>query len=116
MGVHPNINFGNFPQQGPNLGRRAKVYFHYTTSQEILGTIVRDDIQDPGRSIIHLDDGRLVLTTECQFELLPETTYKVICLKDMVGEEFKVLASGLSKDEAVTLSLTSIEQTWIMEE
>lgn len=66
MGVKDNIDYDKFPRQGVWLGRRTRVCFNYDTSRTILGTIVRDDAEEPGRAIIALDDGRYVLTTECQ--------------------------------------------------
>ena len=66
MGVHANIDRTKFPKQGDWLHKRATVCFNYDTSQTIEGTFVRDDKEEPGISIIRLDDGRYVLTTECQ--------------------------------------------------
>jgi hypothetical protein len=45
---------------------RTRVCFNYDTSKTIMGTIVRDDYEDPWRTIISLDDGRVVLGSECQ--------------------------------------------------
>jgi hypothetical protein len=69
MGVHPNIGFLRFPKQGDWVGQRVRVLFDYDTTMQIEGTIVRDDAEEPGRTIIQLDDGRFVLTTECQHSL-----------------------------------------------
>lgn len=67
MGVVANINFNTFPTQGSYLNKRVKVIFHYDTRQFVMGTIVRDDTESPGIEIIKLDDGRYVLSTECQY-------------------------------------------------
>jgi hypothetical protein len=67
MGVIANINYDEFPKQGSYLGRRVEVCFHYDANKRIGGVIVRDDAEDPHRTIIRLDDGRYVLTTECQY-------------------------------------------------
>lgn len=68
MGVHKNIGYDQFPKQGSFLGFRAIVHFNYDLSKDgIMGTIVRDDAEDPGRTVILLDDGRVVLATECHF-------------------------------------------------
>ncbi|MMZ62603.1 hypothetical protein D1872_248190 [compost metagenome] len=67
MGVHSNISTNLFPKQGSFLDRRVLVSFNYDTNNTVLGTIVRDDIEDPFVTIIKLDDGRFVLSTECQF-------------------------------------------------
>lgn len=69
MGIAANITATAFPEQGPCLGRRVSVCFHYDTTQQVQGTIVRDDMQEPGRTIIRLDDGRYVLSTECHYSL-----------------------------------------------
>jgi hypothetical protein len=66
MGVAPNVGFDQWPRQGEWLGHRARVCFHYE-SREVMGTIVRDDQEEPFRTIISLDDGRVVLATECMF-------------------------------------------------
>ena len=70
MGCHKNITINTFPKQGSMLGKRTEVCFHYDTSKTIFGTIVRDDAEDPGESIIKLDDGRYIRATECQYSPL----------------------------------------------
>ncbi len=67
MGSVPNISATSWPTQGSYLGKRVRVCFHYDTTQEVLGTIVRDDNEDPWRTIISLDTGRVVLATECMY-------------------------------------------------
>lgn len=66
MGCVANITMSKWPKQGPWLGKRTRVCFHYDTSQEVLGTIVRDDYEEPWVTIISLDNGKVVLATECQ--------------------------------------------------
>lgn len=66
MGVTPNVRFAQWPKQGPWLGKRTRVCFHYDTSRTVMGTIVRDDYEEPWVTIISLDNGRVVLATECQ--------------------------------------------------
>lgn len=73
MGVQPGITHNTFPKQGSWLGRRCKVCFDYDTSNTVLGTIRREDVEEPGCMIIELDDGRLVLSTECQYQLVNES-------------------------------------------
>lgn len=73
MGAQHNIAHNTFPKQGSWLGRRCKVCFNYDTSNTAFGTIRREDVEEPGRMIIELDDGRLVLSTECQYQLVDET-------------------------------------------
>lgn len=72
MGCVKNIGFNEFPKQGQWINRRVTVCFHYDSSKEIGGVIVRDDMEEPYRGIIRLDDGRYVLMTECQYGLAME--------------------------------------------
>lgn len=71
MGVHPNISHDAFPKHGSFLHKRVRVCFNYDPSNQVLGTVVRDDDEEPGRAIIALDDGRYVLTTECMWSPEP---------------------------------------------
>jgi hypothetical protein len=66
MGVDYGITATTFPKQGDYLGKRTRVLFHYR-APELRGTIVRDDREQPFRTIIRLDDGRYVLADECQY-------------------------------------------------
>ena len=65
MGIVSNVDFAQMPKQGSWLGKRTQVCFRYDTSKVVMGTIVRDDTEEPFRTIISLDDGRVVLATEC---------------------------------------------------
>lgn len=67
MGIVVNISHNTFPKQSPDLGRRILVCFNYDLSRQLEGVIVRDDMEEPGRMIIKLDDERYVLSTECQW-------------------------------------------------
>jgi len=67
VGVHKNIGFDKFPKQGGALGLEAKVCFNYDPMKEITGVIVRDDVEEPGVTLIQLTDGRVILATECQY-------------------------------------------------
>ncbi len=69
MGCHKNISFENFPKQGSFYLKAVEVCFNYDTSKRIPGRIVRDDIEEPGLTIIKLVDGRFVLATECQYSV-----------------------------------------------
>lgn len=62
------ISFDRFPKQGEYKNRRVRVCFNYDTTAQIEGTAIRDDAEEPGRMIIQLDDGRVVLSTECQWQ------------------------------------------------
>lgn len=70
MGVHSNIDFDKWPKQGAYLNEPCRVVFNYDTSHSLFGKIIRDDAEEPGRMIIQLDDGRIVLSTECQWQPL----------------------------------------------
>ena len=72
MGVVQNVGFCEFPKQGVDLGTRVSVLFRYDTDNKIGGTCVRDDIEEPFRTIFQLDDGRYVLATECQYAPEPQ--------------------------------------------
>ena len=67
MGVISTIDYESFPKQGDLIGKRVRVVFKYDTSHEIEGECVRDDIEEPHRTIFRLDDGRFVLASECQY-------------------------------------------------
>ena len=67
MGAHPGISFEDFPKQGEYLGKRVRVTFHHDVTRHVMGTVVRDDEQEPFRTIIRLDDGRAVMAGECQY-------------------------------------------------
>lgn len=66
MGVVKNVSATKWPKQGAWFGKRTRVCFNYDTAHSVMGTIVRDDYEDPWVTIISLDDGRVVLATECQ--------------------------------------------------
>ena len=68
MGVVDNVSADKWPKQGNRLGRPVDVCFRYDTSCQVRGVIVRDDMEDPGRTIIHLvESDRYVLATECMY-------------------------------------------------
>lgn len=67
MGVKEGLNLDDWPKQGSYLGKRVEVCFNYNTRRTIGGEIVRDDAN--GLTIIKLDNGRYVLTSECQYSL-----------------------------------------------
>lgn len=68
MGVVQGISFDSFPRHGGYLGRRVRVCFHYDTRRTIGGVCIRDDAEAPGLTIFRLDNGRVVLATECQYQ------------------------------------------------
>lgn len=77
MGHDPNIGHDRFPEQGLHLGRRVEVCFGYDTSRLLGGRCIRDDAGEPYRTIFMLDDGRVVLATECQYAVGPDASEQV---------------------------------------
>lgn len=69
MGVVPNIDWYKFPKQSMHVNRRCIVCFCYDTTKRIMGTIIRDDIEEPFETLIKLDDGRTIRAVECQYEI-----------------------------------------------
>ena len=67
MDVCETISATRFPRQSEHVHRRVRVCFHHDTSRQFPGQIVRDDLEEPYRMIIAIDDGPVVLSTECQY-------------------------------------------------
>lgn len=85
MGIEKNIDTNNFPKQYTTvensmggIGRKVEVCFNYKANKTIPGVIIRDDKELPFRKLIRLNDGRIILGTECQYRALPDTDEKVI--------------------------------------
>lgn len=76
MGCVNTIDYDHFPRQAdashkyPRIGKRVEVCYKYDTSKVHYGTIVRDDLEEPFETIIALDNGRFLRTTECQYSFL----------------------------------------------
>lgn len=70
MGVHPNVGVNKFPKQGDWLNKEAKVMFNFDSSTMLKGVIVRDDMEEPFLTLIKLEDGRVIRSTECQYSLV----------------------------------------------
>ncbi len=69
MGVVANIGKDKFPKQSEIVGAKVSVCFNYDVKNTISGKVVRDDIEEPYRMIILLEDGRFVMSTECQYSI-----------------------------------------------
>lgn len=54
------------PKQGSFLNMQTKVCFFYG-SETVRGRILRDDDAEPWATIIKLEDGRFIESTECQY-------------------------------------------------
>lgn len=76
MGCVSTINAFKFPNQSGHVGTRCKVCFHYDTTRWIMGTVIRDDIEEPHETLIKLDDGRTVRATECQYSFFDNVHYE----------------------------------------
>ena len=70
MGIEKNVGFDVFPKQGDYLGKVVEVCFNYDTTKTLRGKIVRDDMEEPYRTIIELENGKYILGTECQYRPL----------------------------------------------
>lgn len=76
MGCISTIDYDKFPKQKdqdykyPSIGKKVSVCYHYNTSKKHLGTIVRDDIEEPFETIIKLDNGRYLRGVECQYSYI----------------------------------------------
>lgn len=68
MGVKANVGADKFPKQGALAGKRAFVCFNYDADRKFPALCVRDDMEEPFAMIFALDDGRYVLSTECQYQ------------------------------------------------
>lgn len=75
MGFVETIDYDKFPKQKDKnykfpefaVGSRVEVCYHYNTNKKHLGTVVRDDIEEPFETIIKLDNGRYLRGVECQY-------------------------------------------------
>jgi transcriptional regulator with XRE-family HTH domain len=67
MGSVSTITATTFPKQSKYLFRRCTVSFHYDFDHGIPGVIVRDDKEEPYRTIIQIGEGRFILASECQY-------------------------------------------------
>lgn len=85
MGIENKIDINNFPKQYSvkesstgGIGRKVEVCFNYQSDKIIEGVIIRDDCEVPYRKIIRLNDGRVILATECQYSTLDEIDKDVV--------------------------------------
>ena len=70
MGTISNVSYDKYPLQGDLIGKRVFICFDYDTEKSLPGTVIRDDAEEPHKTIIRLDDGRIILSTECQYRLM----------------------------------------------
>ena len=55
-----------YPKQGSWLNKSAEVCFWYDMDNTVDAVCVRDDMEQPFRSVFRLKNGRYVLGVECQ--------------------------------------------------
>lgn len=76
MGCVKNISYEKYPFQAdenykyPSVGKRVQVCYHFDASKTHMGTIVRDDREEPFETIIKLDNGRYLRAVECQYSII----------------------------------------------
>lgn len=70
IGFAPNSRALIFPPQSVDVGRMVMVTFHYCADRWLPGKIVRQDTAEPHRTLIALDDGPILLGTECQYRIV----------------------------------------------
>lgn len=76
MGVVNTIDYNHFPKQAdenykyPSLGKRVEICYKYDLTKRHMGTIVRDDIEEPFETIIKVDNGRYLRAVECQYRIV----------------------------------------------
>lgn len=56
-----------YPKQSKDVGKDVNVCFRKDLSNQLSGILVRDDMESPYVTIIRLNDGRYVLSDECQY-------------------------------------------------
>ena len=66
------VSLMQYPPQGSSVGARVVVCFNYDTLETVEGVVVREDMGEPWKMIIKLDTGQYVLSTECQYSMVPE--------------------------------------------
>ena len=73
MTTRQRIDSEHFPKQGTHLNRLVEVTFNREAGWEqwtIGGKIVRDDVEGEYLTIILLDDGRVIMGTECTYHFI----------------------------------------------
>ena len=70
MGYVNTISYDKFPKQSNKVGKRVLVTYHYELKDFHLGTVIRDDTEEPHVMIIKLDNGNTILSTECQYRFI----------------------------------------------
>ena len=85
MGCVRTITYDRFPKQKGRdykypqfaVGSRVSVCYYCDTSKTHLGTIVRDDCEEPYETIIKLDNGRYLRGVECQYSYIDDWNHNM---------------------------------------
>lgn len=68
MGCHKNIDHDKFPKQGSLITEeKIRVCFQYDTEKSFKAKCLRNDIEEPFKTLFQLEDGRVVEAAECQY-------------------------------------------------
>ena len=68
MGQHHNITSDRYPRQSPDVGKPVLVTLH-NADCPVPAVIIRNDIEEPHRTIFQLNNGWVLLSTECQYQM-----------------------------------------------
>lgn len=60
-----------YPEQFGSVGDRVLVAFKYDIANPLPATVLRDDAEEPFTTVLRLDDGRIVMGSECQWSKAP---------------------------------------------
>ena len=61
----------NLPTQSAYIGRTAIIALHRNGPRA--GVMIRDDLEAPFLALFRLEDGFIVTSEECEYELVPVT-------------------------------------------
>lgn len=64
-----DVGIYKVPNQSKDVGKQTKVIFNYDSTQKHEGVIIRDDIEEPFLTLIKLDAGPFIISTECQYSV-----------------------------------------------
>lgn len=67
----PKIGKDAYPEQFDSVGARVLAAFDYDVANPLPATVLRDDAEEPFRTVLRLDDGRIVMGSECQWSKAP---------------------------------------------
>lgn len=103
MGNHANITADAFPRQSSRLRDIVRVIFHRQGDAECRGVIVRDDEEAPDRTLIRLDDGRTVDSSECQWAPCGDGKLRVGALTAEEEDDFRGIVRGEGRPTSLTV-------------